>query len=82
MDISVILSLILSSELDQINMGPIGNYTEPNEKKIIKIGSQLVKKSGNIDKKKKKKNQSNWEPPRFLKSVKKLNKKLKFYSLE
>ena len=35
-------------------MGPIGNYTEPNVKKIIKIGSQLAKKSGNIDKKKKK----------------------------
>ena len=29
-------------------MGPIENYTEPNAKKIIKIGSQLAKKSGNI----------------------------------
>ena len=36
-------------------MVPIGNYTEPNSKKIIKIGSQLEKKSGNIDTKKKKK---------------------------
>ena len=50
MEISAILSLIISSELDQINMEPIGNYTEPNsKKKITKIGSQLAKKSGNID---------------------------------
>ena len=34
----------------------IGNYTEPNAKKIIKIGLQFAKKSGNIDTKKKKKN--------------------------
>ena len=40
-------------------MGLIGNSTEPNAKIIIKIGSQVVKKSGNIDTKKKKKNQSN-----------------------
>ena len=46
-------------------MVPIGN-TEPNAKKIFKIGSQLAKKSGNIDTK----NQSNREPPPFLKSVK------------
>ena len=42
-----------------IYMGPIGNYTELNAKKIIKIGSQLAKKSGNTyrhtPKKKKKK---------------------------
>ena len=31
------------------------NYTEPNAKKIINIGSQLAKKSGNMDTKKKKK---------------------------
>ena len=34
-------------------MVPIRNYTEPNAKKIIKIGSQLAKKSGNIETKKK-----------------------------
>ena len=27
----------------------IGNFTEPNAKNIIKIGSQLAKKSGNIN---------------------------------
>ena len=52
MEISVILSMIISSKRDQINMGPIGNYTEP--KKIIKIGCQLAKKSRNIDIKNKK----------------------------
>ena len=36
-------------------MGPIGNYTEPNAKKITKIGSQLAKKLGNTGKKNKKK---------------------------
>ena len=49
-------------------MRPIGNYTEPNEKKIIKIGSQLVKKSGNIDTQKFSRIE-NLLP--FLKSVKK-----------
>ena len=35
-------------------MVPIGNYTEPNAKKIVKIGSQWAKKSGNIETNKKK----------------------------
>ena len=53
------------------NTNEIGNYTEPNQKKIIKIGTQLAKKSANIDTKKKKKIQSNWAPFPFLKSVEK-----------
>ena len=45
-------------------------------KKIIKIGWHLAKKSCNIDTKKKKKIQSNWESPPFLKSVKNISKNM------
>ena len=48
MDISLVLSLILSSELDQINMGPPLRYPLSNKTTFIEIGPHGKKLSLNI----------------------------------